>query len=208
MNLLIDNPEKYIIENIGYKNAENLSIAIEIFLAEQSLYPSFHVLKERQKYEEIYNDCLNAFIVNLSERCREENPIVYYFSFIRYTIEKYPSLSNDDEWKEFVAYKVLYTLFYNKLLKSEVTKLLIRKNEFYTKSIAHNNSILKETLKQNTAESAKDKIINIMILQNHEIFTLEMERVQKTKDYSVYESYKDELNIIYHLLTEGVDLSV
>lgn len=209
MTLLANNPEQYIIENVGYKNAENVSIAIEIFLAEQYLYPSFHVLEEQNKYEENYKSCLSSFLSKVSKRCKEENPIIYYFNFIKYSIEEYPSLAHDDEWKEFVASKILYTLFYNNLLKSEVTKLLIRKNDFFEKSIIHNESVLKETLNQNYDENfkdAKDKIINIMILQNYEIFSLEEERVQKTKDYAVYESYKDELNITYHHLTERGDV--
>lgn len=211
MTLLINNPEKYVVENIGYRNTDNLSIAIEIFLAEQSLYPSFQVLEKHEEYEEIYNECLSGFLDKFSKRCKAENPIIYYFNFIKYTIEKYPSLSNNDEWKVFVASETLYNLFYNKLLKSDVTKLLIKKNEFYSKSIIHNDSILKETLKQNSDENfinTKDKIINIMILQNREIFSLEVERAQKTKDYGVYESYKDELNIIHFLSTEGSDLRV
>lgn len=193
-NLLIDNPNKYIIKNLGYKYMSELEKATEIYLAEQSLYPRFDILyNDKVEWKAFYNQAMSNYRENNPNKFNKGvlNPI-YFFHFLNYCNSNGFVNGLLREWQEYVAFQMLKSLQINNKLKNNVTKLLFRLNDYYERTVIHNQSVLESLLNDNSNQT-KEKILKVMIIQNNEIYSLELERMEQTKEYEVYEKYKDDL---------------
>lgn len=193
-SLLVENPEKYLYSHNININQKELEISTEIFLSEKALYPAFQInYHEDEELKELYWFFKNQYKKKFPHHFKSDALLsIFYFSFIEYSMNHSPLLRDTEEWKEYIAYRTIEELQSNHTLKSQVAYRLLKLNHYYQKTIMHNRDILKEKLKD---ENTIKTIIDIMILQHNEIYSLESERLEQTEEYNIYEKYISDLTI-------------
>ncbi len=125
-NLLVENPDKYIINFLGVKNRSEIDIAVEIYLADKVFDPKFinpdaldEISRVDKKVEQLYR------IANLTD----VKPL-HYFHYMDFAVNGgWIEKDTFEDYGAFVAHKILRS---NKLT-SKMAKLLIKSNDFYQK---------------------------------------------------------------------------
>lgn len=197
-SLLVKNPEQYLFSTGVQVNQKELEISTEIFLSEKALYPSFqnNYIKNKELKEQ-YDFFKKQYQKKYPHHFVKDALIsIFYFTFIQFSIDNFPLIKDFALWKNYVAYKVISDLDLNDALKSRVSNRLLKLNNYYHKTILYNEEVLREELKNK--KNIQD-IIDIMILQNNEIYSLETERLEQTEDYYVYEKHRSDLQIADYL---------
>lgn len=177
-SLLVENPEKYIINYLGTKNREELEIAMEIYLAEKVFDPKFI----GNGFSDIRSIDQNAQRNYKKEYLVETTPL-YYFHYMKFV---YINICDQQDLYEkygvYVAEKVLRK---NKLT-SQVANWLLKSNDFY-------NSVHQDKIDGIRDSDSLRKVMGLITLQNKELYRLEMKRMKNMREYHIYEKYLDDL---------------
>src|SRR5699024_623538 len=202
-HLLLVDPRQYVVNYLGYKNEKLLKIAMEIYMAENTLYPSFRVRNQDMDEKlKIFNDsCLHQYKNEYSHHFKKGilNPI-YYLHYMNYILsEKLAPKYQSDlfDWFEFIGYSFLKQMYQKNDLQSNVARIMFRANEFYKGMYDSKFHLLNDSFSKNNDKKidvAKRKIIGAMVIQNKELYELEKERVRQSTEYKIYDDYKSDIN--------------
>lgn len=178
-DLLVQNPKKYVLNFIGMKNEEELAVAIEIYLAEKVFEPRFDSGLNYDSFKE-----LDSRVSQLYEELgKQDLTALFYFNYVNFAIETgIVDESIINEFKIYVAERILR----HSNIQSRIAKNLLKTSDFY-KSV-HNDKV-----KGLNDSDSLEKVMGLITLQNKELYSLEMERMEGFDEYEVFEKYRKEL---------------
>lgn len=211
--LLVVDPRQYVVDFIGYKNEFLLKVAMEVYVAENSLSPSFSILDEKTKreYRFFNNRCLELYKrEHASSFNGDVLNIIYFLHYINFLANENVVHRNKADFLEYVGYDLLKTLYEKEKLESNVARLMFRTNEFYNKMFGEKTKSLDEFFSGNNhkdIDEVKSKILGAMIIQNKELYELEKERLNQYEDYEIFNKYRKNIEDGYKSICRKVQIA-
>lgn len=177
-SLLVENPEKYIVNYLGTKNRKELEIAMEIFLAEKVFDPKFI----GDEFSDIRFIDMKAQRMYKKEYLMEPTPL-YYFHYMKFV---YINICDQQDLYEKYGVYVANKILRKNKLASQAANWLLKSNDFY-------NRIHQEKIDGLRDSDSLRKIMGLITLQNKELYRLEMKRMKNMREYHIYEKHLDDL---------------
>lgn len=196
MHMLIQNPQQYIVDFLNPNKQQDLQIAIEIMLCEQTMQPNYlnHIgmdeetdlmCREQLLYvQEQYPEC---FEDRGGGHCKIK-PL--YILFVLHQLNKMDVPFNIKDW--------LAELYLTNQLKSKVAYKLIERH-YFLQTIYHQNQA---TIARQVTGTDYHKLLAAITLQHRELYSLEVERYQCHKDYDAYHNFYEEIQPAIQMLVQ------
>lgn len=186
MNMLIQNPQQYVVDFLGYKRQGEIQVAIEIFLAEQFLTPHYAMSKEAIKnFKEMQPLYKEMFPQHYQEEALKP---LYYFHCVDWLSQQ--GLLNHSDILTSCAQVLLSTAYSKGILKSKVAKVLVDRAHFLRAIYEKNEPVFLAPLAD---DEMYHKMLGAMTLQHRELYELELERLKNHKEYQLRENFSDVL---------------
>lgn len=214
-NTLIENPMQYVMDFVGVRNQTDLIIAIEIFLAEMSLLPSYSEnpfeAVERLETQKLISRSINKYL-EIKPVCKERGETVlsslYYFSFLNWFKLQQSRNMGHFMLKRFIKETAIYILeerYYARELESKVARSLFQQYLKLNGEFERRREFLLDYFQKGYRSNEPqitlhDKILGAMTLQHRELYHLEKERLENHREYDLYDKFYNVLERDYQNL--------